>query len=134
MVCLKGAVRFSGVTFTGKNDVGAWLDKNWGNVGSFPPYGLFADLQLLLHWVWILLSGTMNSSVKDMKDRISIEMTQDKTYAVDLYQHYIPLVYTGKKSSLLNTGGMDKSCLGQIPSFESWDDATGENGLKQLKA
>jgi hypothetical protein len=128
---LKGSVRFSGVTFTGTNDVGAWLDKSWGNVGSIPPYGLFADPQLLLHWIWILLSGTTNSSAKDMKDRISIEMTQDKTYAVDSYQHYIPLVYTGKKSSLLNTGGMDKSRLGQIPTFDSWDDATGENGLKQ---
>ena len=128
---LKGSVRFSGVTFTGKNDVGAWLDRNWGEVGAIPPYGLFADPQLLLHWIWILLSGTTNSSARDMKDRISIDMSQDKTYAIDSYQHYIPLVFTGKKSSMLNTSGMEKSRLAQIPSFESWDDATGENGLKQ---
>jgi hypothetical protein len=128
---LNGAVRFSGVTFTGKDDVGAWLDASLPNTGGVPPYGLFADPQLLLHWVWILLSGTTNSSARDMKDRISIEMSQDKTYAVDSYQHYIPLVFTGKKSSLLNTGGMEKSRLAQIPSFESWDDATGEAGLKQ---
>ena len=128
---LNGAVRFSGVTFTNKDDVGAWLDSALTITGGIPPYGLFADPQLLLHWVWILLSGTTNSSARDMKDRISIEMSQDKTYAVDSYQHYIPLVFTGKKSSLLNTGGMDKSRLAQIPSFESWDDATGEAGLKQ---
>ena len=128
---LNGAVRFSGVTFTGRQDVGAWLDSALDNVGGIPPYGLFADPQLLLHWIWILLSGTTNSSARDMKDRISIEMSQDKTYAVDSYQHYIPLVFTGKKSSLLNTSGMDKSRLAQIPTFESWDDATGENGLKQ---
>jgi hypothetical protein len=128
---LKGSVRFSGVTFTGKGDVGAWLDKEWGEVGAIPPYGLFADPQLLLHWIWILLSGTTNSSARDMKDRISIDMSQDKTYAIDSYQHYIPLVFTGKKSSMLNTSGMEKSRLAQIPSFESWDDATGENGLKQ---
>jgi hypothetical protein len=128
---LSGAVRFSGVTFTSKEDVGAWLDSSLNSTGGVPPYGLFADPQLLLHWVWILLSGSTNSSARDMKDRISIEMSQDKTYAVDSYQHYIPLVFTGKKSSLLNTGGMDKSRLGQIPSFESWDDATGETGLKQ---
>jgi hypothetical protein len=128
---LKGSVRFSGVIFTGKADVGAWLDKEWGEVGSIPPYGLFADPQLLLHWIWILLSGTTNSSARDMKDRISIDMSQDKTYAIDSYQHYIPLVFTGKKSSMLNTSGMEKSRLAQIPSFESWDDATGENGLKQ---
>jgi hypothetical protein len=128
---LNGAVRFSGVTFTNKDDVGAWLDGSLTVTGGVPPYGLFADPQLLLHWVWILLSGTTNSSARDMKDRISIEMTQDKTYAVDSYQHYIPLVFTGKKSSLLNTGGMEKSRLAQIPTFESWDDATGEAGLKQ---
>jgi hypothetical protein len=128
---LNGAVRFSGVTFSGKQDVGAWLDSSLETTGGIPPYGLFADPQLLLHWVWILLSGTTNSSARDMKDRISIEMSQDKTYAVDSYQHYIPLVFTGKKSSLLNTSGMDKSRLAQIPTFESWDDATGENGLKQ---
>jgi hypothetical protein len=128
---LSGAVRFSGVTFTSKDDVGAWLDSALVTTGSVPPYGLFADPQLLLHWVWILLSGSTNSSARDMKDRISIEMSQDKTYAVDSYQHYIPLVFTGKKSSLLNTGGMDKSRLAQIPTFESWDDATGETGLKQ---
>jgi hypothetical protein len=128
---LSGAVRFSGVTFTSKEDVGAWLDSHLITTGAVPPYGLFADPQLLLHWVWILLSGSTSSSARDMKDRISIEMSQDKTYAVDSYQHYIPLVFTGKKSSLLNTGGMDKSRLAQIPSFESWDDATGETGLKQ---
>jgi hypothetical protein len=128
---LNGAVRFCGVTFTNKDDVSAWLDKNLQDPGGIPPYGLFADPQLLLHWVWILLSGTTNSSARDMKDRISIEMSQDKTYAVDSYQHYIPLVFTGKKSSLLNTSGMDKSRLAQISTFTEWDDATGENGLKQ---
>jgi hypothetical protein len=128
---LNGSVRFSGVTFSSKDDVGAWLDNSLSSTGGVPPYGLFADPQLLLHWVWILLSGSTNSSARDMKDRISIEMSQDKTYAVDSYQHYIPLVFTGKKSSLLNTGGMDKSRLAQIPTFESWDDATGEAGLKQ---
>jgi hypothetical protein len=67
-----------------------------------------------------------------MKDRISIKMSQDKTYAVDSYQHYIPLVFTGKKLSLLNTGGMDESQLAQeILTFENWDYATGETGLKQ---
>lgn len=131
---LNGAVRFSGVTFTNKDDVGAWLDSALDTTGGIPPYGLFPDPQLLLHWVWILLSGTTNSSARDMKDRISIEMSQDKTYAIDSYQHYIPLVFTGKKSSLLNTGGMDKSRLAQIPTFESWDDATGEAGLKQQVA
>jgi hypothetical protein len=128
---LKGAVRFGGVTFTNKDDVGAWIDAGMETVGGIPPYGLFADPQLLLHWIWILLSGSTNSSARDMKDRISIEMTQDKTYAIDSYQHYIPLVFTGKKTSLLNTGGMEKSRLAQIPTFESWDDATGETGLKQ---
>jgi hypothetical protein len=128
---LVGSVRLSGVTFTCKDDVGAWLDANCDNPGEIPPYGLFADPQLLLHWIWILLSGTTNSSARDMKDRMSIEMSQDKTYAIDSYQHYIPLVFTGKKSSLLNTGGMEKSRLGQVLTFESWDDATGENGLKQ---
>jgi hypothetical protein len=128
---LKGSVCFSGITFTGKNNVGVWLDKSWGEVGAIPPYGLFADPQLLLHWIWILLSGTTNSSARDMKDQISINMSQDKTYTIDLYQHYIPLVFTGKKSSMLNTSEMEKSRLAQIPLFESWDDATGENGLKQ---
>jgi hypothetical protein len=128
---LNGSVCFSGVTFSSKDDVGAWLDNSMINTGGVPPYGFFADPQLLLHWVWILLSGSTNSLARDMKDRISIKMSQDKIYAVDSYQHYIPLVFTGKKSSLLNTGGMDKSRLAQIPSFESWDDATGEAGLKQ---
>jgi hypothetical protein len=128
---VSGAVRFSSVTFTSKNDVGAWLDSSLITTGGVLPYGLFADPQLLLHWVWILLSGSTNSLAGDMKDHISIEMSQDKTYTVDSYQHYISLVFTGKKSSLLNMGGMDKSCLAQIPTFKSWDDATGETGLKQ---
>ena len=131
---LNGAVRFSGVTLSGKDDLGAWLDKNTVNVGGIPPYGLFADPQLLLHWIWVLLSGTTTSTARDMKDRLSISMSQDKTYAVDSYQHYVPLVFTGKKSSLLSTGGMEKSRLGTIPTFESWDDATGETGLKQQLA
>ena len=101
------------------------------NTGEVPPYGIFADPQLLLHWVWITLSGVETSSAQDMKDCLFISMTQDKTYMVDLCQHYIPLVFTGRKSSLLNTGGMDKSCLSTILTFKSWDDTTGETGLKQ---
>ena len=128
---LNGSVRFCGITLTGKDDLGAWLDKHSSNPGGVPPYGVFADPQLLLHWVWITLSGVETSSARDMKDRLSISMTQDKTYAVDSCQHYVPLVFTGRKSSLLNTGGMDKSRLGTIQTFESWDDATGETGLKQ---
>ena len=128
---LNGSVRFCGITLTGKDDLGAWLDKHSSNPGEVPPYGVFADPQLLLHWVWITLSGVETSSAQDMKDRLSISMTQDKTYAVDSCQHYVPLVFTGKKSSLLNTGGMEKSRLGTIPTFETWDDATGETGLKQ---
>jgi hypothetical protein len=127
---LNGSVRFSGITLTGKDDLGAWLDKHSDNAGGVPPYGVFADPQLLLHWVWITLSGVETSSARDMKDRLSISMTQDKTYAVDSCQHYVPLVFTGKKSSLLNTGGMEKSRLGTIPTFDSWDDASGETGLK----
>jgi hypothetical protein len=128
---LKGSICFSGVTFISNGDVGARLDKQWGKVGSIPPYGSFTDPQLLLHWIWILLSGTTNSSGWEMKDHISIDMSQDKTYAINSYQHYIPLAFTGKKSSMLSTGLMEKSWLAQIPSFESWDDMTGENGLKQ---
>jgi hypothetical protein len=38
---------------------------------------------------------------------------------------------TGKKASLLNTSGMEKSQLSQISTFETWDDVTGENSLKE---
>ena len=128
---LNGAVRFSGITLTGKDDLGAWLDENLESPGGVPPYGLFADPQLLLHWCWIMLSGGHMSTPRDLKDRLAVSMTQDKTYAVESCQHFVPLLFTGKKSHLLNTGGMEKSRLASIPTFESWDDASSEIGLKQ---
>ena len=69
-----------------------------------------------------------------MKDRISIHLTQDKIYAVESYQHFVPLIFTGssKKTLSLTVGSLDKSRLPQIPTFKSWDDPTGEQGLKQI--
>ena len=130
---MSGAVRFSGVTFTGIRDVESWLDSFETAIDEgLPPYGLFADPQLLLHWIWIVISGTTSTSARDMRDRIVIAITQDKLYAVDSFQHFVPLIFAGKKSSsLVNTGGMQKSRLDQIPTFENWDDVVGQYGLKQ---
>ena len=59
-------------------------------------------------------------------------MTQDKLFAVDSFQHYVPLIFAGKRSSsLINTGGMEKSRLTRIPKFSDWDDVGGHHGLKQ---
>ena len=131
---LSGAVRLGGVTFTGKDDVGPWLDSKLESSGGIPPFGLFADPQLLFHWVWVVLSCHNTNTAREIRDRVAIEMTQDKMFAIDSYQHQVPLLLTGKKTSVVVTGGMDKSRLPQIPNFVSWDDPVGENGLKQQLA
>lgn len=131
---LSGAVRLGGVTFTSKDDVGPWLDSKLESPGGMPPFGLFADPQLLLHWVWVVLSCHNTNTAREIRDRVAIEMTQDKMFAIDSYQHQVPLLLTGKKTSVVVTGGMDKSRLPQIPDFVSWDDPVGENGLKQQLA
>ena len=129
---LNGAVRFGGVVFTDQKDVGAWLNSLTGVIGVVPPYGLFVDPQLLLHWTWVILSGQSDSSTaRDLKDRVSIDMTSDKLYAVQAHQSLVPLIYTGKVRSLLNTNGLSKSRLGQIPTYVDWDDVENELGLKQ---
>lgn len=130
---LTGAVQFGGFTFTGTKDVENWFDHHMkDDVGQLPPYGVFADPQLVLHWIWIVISGNTYSSARELRDRDAIYMSQDKLYAVEAFQHYVPLIFSGKKSTaIINTGGMDKSRLGQIPKFSDWDDASGQHGLKQ---
>ena len=129
---LSGAVRFAGHTFTNKEDVQAWLDEHL-EVGM-APYGLFADPQLLLHWIWIVIGGHHTNATRDLKDRLSVEMSQAMTFAMDSYQHLVPLVFTGKKYTIMNTGGLEKSRLALIPTFSSWDDTAGDSGLKQQMA
>ena len=133
---LTGAVQFGGYTFAGPRDVENWLENHLDSSNSpmdvLPPYGLFADPHLLLHWIWVVISGSSNTSAREMRDRSAIALTQDKIYAIDSFQHYVPLIFSGKRiSSLINTGGMEKSRLPQIPTFKDWDDASGQHGLKQ---
>ena len=53
-------------------------------------------------------------------------------FAIESYQYHIPLLFTGKKTlSLLTGGGMDKIRLVQIPKFKSWNDPLSENMPKQ---
>lgn len=131
---LKGAVQFGGFTFTGQDDVSSWWDKYFSNPGSVPSYGLFADPQLLLHWCWIVLSGASANSARDMRDRAAVDLSLDKSYCVESFQQFVPIVFTGKKAgTLLNTNGVGKSRLAQIPDFKSWDN-NDETGLRQQLA
>ena len=133
---LTGAVQFGGFTFSSTRDVEDWLDTyTQDNKGQLPDYGLFADPQLLLHWVWTFITGGQNTSARELRDRDAISMTQDKLSAVDSFQHYVPLIFSGKRNAaLINTGGMEKSRLAQIPKFSDWDDSSGHHGLKQQMA
>ena len=128
---IKGAVQLGGFTFTSQNDVGAWYEIHHSNPGSLPAYGVFPDPQLLLHWCWIVLSGSNSNSTRDMRDRAAIDLSLDSSYCVESFQQFVPNVFTGKKSgSLLNTSGIGKSRLAQIPDFNSWDN-NDETGLRQ---
>lgn len=80
----------------------------------------------------MVLTGGSNTSAWELRDRSAIQLSQDKVYAIDSFQHHVPVLFSGKKSlSLINTGGMNTSRLGQIGKFSDWDDATGQQGLKQ---
>jgi outer membrane murein-binding lipoprotein Lpp len=128
---IKGAVQLGGYTFTSQNDVGAWYELHHSQPGSLPAYGVFPDPQLLLHWCWIVLSGSNSNSTRDMRDRAAIDLSLDSSYCVESFQQFVPNVFTGKKSgSLLNTSGIGKSRLAQIPDFKSWDN-NDETGLRQ---
>ena len=98
---LSGAVRLGGITFSGTKDVQSWIEGAMPHAqDGIPPYGLFADPQLLLHWTWAVLSGSHNTTVREMKDRVSIDLSQDKVFAIDASQHIVPLIFSGKRSSL----------------------------------
>ena len=77
---IKGAVQLGGFTFTSQNDVGAWYELHHSNPGSLPAYGVFPDPQLLLHWCWIVLSGSNSNSTRDMRDRAAIDLSLDSSY------------------------------------------------------
>ena len=133
---LTGSVRFGGITFTGTRDVQDWLDEKLGISGDLvPPYGLFPDPLLILHWAWVILAPGETSTLRDMRDRDALSMSQDQLYAIQSFQHYVPLIFSGKKTSMMiNTSGMSASRLGQITIFESWDGVSGQLGLKQQMA
>ena len=52
--------------FPDKDNFGAWIDNSLGNSGGISPFGLYADPQLVLHWVWVVLFGNTNNFTREI--------------------------------------------------------------------